>query len=369
MTAHDRVEVETRWHAALLRSPDAPGAGASVRVEAALAALREGRLVVVVDDEDREDEGDLVGSAALMTTEQMAFVVRHTGGIVCVAMEGDRLDALRLPAMVDANEDPKGTAFAVSVDLRGGVTTGISAADRAATVRALADPAATAEDFARPGHVFPLRARSGGVLERRGHTEAAVDLLRLAGLVPAGVISEVVSDDGSMARRAELEHFAGTHGLPVVSVADLVEHRWSREPSVRRAARTRLPTAHAAFDAYGYTGVSDGVEHLALALGDLAGAHDVVVRVHGECLAGDVLRSRACVCGDRLQASLQRIATARHGVLVYHRGAHGDGPGMLVGDVLRDLSVRTARVVTHERGDCLGPSAPRTWTPADDDAA
>ncbi len=369
MTAYEAREGQARWHAAPLQGPGRPGAGASLRVEAALAALREGRLVVVVDDEDREDEGDLVGSAELMTAEQMAFVVRHTGGVVCVAMEGDRLDDLLLPAMVAANEDAKGTAFTVSVDLREGVTTGISAADRAATVRALADPVAKADDFARPGHVFPLRARPGGVLERRGHTEAAVDLLRLAGLVPAGVISEVVSDDGSMARRGELDRFAAAHGLPMVSVADLVEHRLRHEPSVRREAQTRLPTGHADFDAYGYTGVTDGVEHLALVLGDIAGAHDVVVRVHAECLAGDVLRSQACACGDRLQTSLRRIATAGQGILVYLRGRQGCSSGLLVGDVLRDLSVRTARVVTHDPGSCFGPAGPRPWTPADDDAA
>jgi 3,4-dihydroxy 2-butanone 4-phosphate synthase/GTP cyclohydrolase II len=295
---------------------------------AAVAAFRRGEPVLVVDDEDRENEGDLVAAAELMTPELMAFIVRHTGGVVCVAMDAGRLETLRLPQMVEDSEDPKGTAFTVSVDLRSGISTGISAADRAATVRALADPACTAEDFVRPGHVFPLRARPGGVLERSGHTEAAVDLARLAGLRTVSVISEVVNDDGSMARRAGLRRFAVQHDLHLISVADLARHRRSAEPVVRRAAQTSLPTDHGMFRSYCYVGTGDPVEHMALALGDLRDGHDVLVRVHSECLTGDLFGSHRCDCGEQLDAALRRIAAEGRGVLVYLRGHEGRGIGL-----------------------------------------
>jgi 3,4-dihydroxy 2-butanone 4-phosphate synthase/GTP cyclohydrolase II len=295
---------------------------------AAVAAFRRGEPVLVVDDEDRENEGDLIAAAELMTPELMAFIVRHTGGVVCVAMESGRLEELRLPQMVEDSEDPKGTAFTVSVDLRTGISTGISAADRAATVRALADPASVAEDFVRPGHVFPLRARAGGVLERAGHTEAAVDLTRLAGLRTVAVISEVVNDDGTMARRADLRRFAARHDLQLISVADLARHQRSAEPVVRRAARTSLPTDHGTFDAYCYTGAADPVEHMALVMGDVRDGRDVLVRVHSECLTGDLFGSHRCDCGEQLDAALRRIAAAGRGVLVYLRGHEGRGIGL-----------------------------------------
>jgi 3,4-dihydroxy 2-butanone 4-phosphate synthase/GTP cyclohydrolase II len=295
---------------------------------AAVAAFRRGEPVLVVDDEDRENEGDLIAAAELMTPELMAFIVRHTGGVVCVAMESGRLEELRLPQMVEDSEDPKGTAFTVSVDLRTGISTGISAADRAATVRALSDPASVAEDFVRPGHVFPLRARAGGVLERAGHTEAAVDLTRLAGLRTVAVISEVVNDDGTMARRADLRRFAARHDLQLISVADLARHQRSAEPVVRRAARTSLPTDHGTFDAYCYTGAADPVEHMALVMGDVRDGRDVLVRVHSECLTGDLFGSHRCDCGEQLDAALRRIAAAGRGVLVYLRGHEGRGIGL-----------------------------------------
>lgn len=304
----------------------APVVGA--QLSAAIAAFRRGEPVLVVDDEGRENEGDLIVAAELMTPQVMAFLIRHTGGVVCVAMDADRLDTLRLPQMVTTNEDPKGTAFTVSVDLRDGVTTGISATDRAATVRALADPAYTAEDFLRPGHVFPLRARSGGVLERSGHTEAAVDLTRLAGLRPAAVISEVVNDDGTMARRPDLRRFSAQHGLHLISVADLVRYRRTTESTVVRLARTPLPTDHGMFQAHCYAAAADGVEHLALVMGNVRDGRDVLVRVHSECLTGDLFGSHRCDCGEQLDDGLRRIAAAGRGVLVYLRGHEGRGIGL-----------------------------------------
>ncbi|SFL39427.1 bifunctional 3,4-dihydroxy-2-butanone-4-phosphate synthase/GTP cyclohydrolase II [Geodermatophilus ruber] len=310
-------------------APEVPTPGwCSGGLPAAVAAFRRGEPVLVVDDENRENEGDLVAAAELMTPELMAFIVRHTGGVVCVAMDAERLAALQLPQMVEDSEDPKGTAFTVSVDLRTGITTGISAADRAATVRALADPAHAAEDFVRPGHVFPLRARPGGVLERSGHTEAAVDLTRLAGLRSAAVISEVVNDDGTMARRADLQRFAVQHGLHLISVADLARHRRAVESTVRRAARTTLPTDHGTFQAYCYAGTGDPIEHMALVMGDVRDGEDVLARVHSECLTGDLFGSHRCDCGQQLDAALGRIAAAGRGILVYLRGHEGRGIGL-----------------------------------------
>ncbi|MGY1634757.1 bifunctional 3,4-dihydroxy-2-butanone-4-phosphate synthase/GTP cyclohydrolase II [Geodermatophilus sp. SYSU D01186] len=318
-----------RWVSPPTGAPEVPLPGSRRGdLAAAVAAFRRGEPVLVVDDEDRENEGDLIAAAELMTPELMAFIVRHTGGVVCVSMESDRLEALRLPQMVEDSEDPKGTAFTVSVDLRTGISTGISAADRAATVRALADPDSVAGDFVRPGHVFPLRARAGGVLERAGHTEAAVDLSRLAGLRTVAVISEVVNDDGSMARRADLQRFAARHDLHLISVADLARHRRAAEPVVRRAALASLPTAHGTFTAYCYTGTVDPVEHMALVMGDVRDGRDVLVRVHSECLTGDLFGSQRCDCGEQLDTALSRIARAGRGVLIYLRGHEGRGIGL-----------------------------------------
>ena len=280
-------------------------------IQNALDALSAGRPVVVVDDEDRENEGDLVLAAELATPETIAFVVRHTSGVLCVPMPGPELDRLALPPMTAVNEDPKGTAYTVSVDAAAGITTGISAADRARTMRVLADPRTVAADLTRPGHVFPLRAHPRGVLGRAGHTEATVDLLRAAGLRPAGVIAEVVDDDGSMARLPRLLAFARTHELPIVSIADLIEYRKLRENTVTRLAQTRLPTRYGDFRVFGYHDAVSGdqppVEHLALVFGDPAGT-DVLARLHSECLTGDAFGSLRCDCGEQLDAALRAVA-------------------------------------------------------------
>ncbi|MDY0811317.1 bifunctional 3,4-dihydroxy-2-butanone-4-phosphate synthase/GTP cyclohydrolase II [Kitasatospora purpeofusca] len=303
-------------------------------VERAVADIALGRAVIVVDDEDRENEGDIVFAASTATPELMAFTVRYSSGVICAPMTGAELDRLKLPPMTQVNEDRKGTAYAVSVDAREGVDTGISAADRARTVRLLASPGTEPGDLARPGHVFPLRAVEGGVLVRPGHTEAAVDLARLAGLPPAGAIAEVVNDDGTMARLPELVAFAREHNLAIISIEDLIAYRRRTELHVDRAAVTALPTAYGEFTAVGYRGTLDGVEHIALVAGGLAedgrlpDGEDVLVRVHSECLTGDVLGSLRCDCGPQLQASMRRIAEAGRGVLLYLRGHEGRGIGL-----------------------------------------
>ncbi|MGW3072092.1 bifunctional 3,4-dihydroxy-2-butanone-4-phosphate synthase/GTP cyclohydrolase II [Kitasatospora sp. NPDC001132] len=303
-------------------------------VERAIADIALGRAVVVVDDEDRENEGDLVFAASAATAELMAFTIRYSSGVICAPMTGEELDRLRLPPMTQVNEDRKGTAYTVSVDAREGVDTGISAADRARTVRLLSSPGTEPGDLTRPGHVFPLRAVEGGVLVRPGHTEAAVDLARLAGLPPAGAIAEVVNDDGTMARLPELVAFAREHGLAIISIEDLIAYRRRTELHVDRAAVTALPTAHGEFTAVGYKGTIDGVEHLALVAGGLDGEgrlpqdEDVLVRVHSECLTGDVFGSLRCDCGPQLEASLRRVAEAGRGVVLYLRGHEGRGIGL-----------------------------------------
>ncbi|PJE95097.1 bifunctional 3,4-dihydroxy-2-butanone-4-phosphate synthase/GTP cyclohydrolase II [Streptomyces carminius] len=300
-------------------------------VERAVADIAAGRPVVVVDDADRENEGDLIAAAELITPEIVAFMMSECRGLICVPLEAGEPDRLELPQMVRRNTESMGTAFTVSVDASGahGVTTGISAADRATTIRLLADPAATADDFVRPGHVFPLRARPGGVLERPGHTEAGVDLARLAGLRPAAAIVEIAAEDGTMLRLPELVPFARKHGLSIISIEDLAAYRRSAEPTVRREAVTALPTAHGDFRAHGYRSTADGVEHVALVAGDVDGAEDVLVRVHSECLTGDVFGSRRCDCGPQLQDSLRRVAAEGRGVVVYLRGHEGRGIGLL----------------------------------------
>ncbi|MET9127989.1 bifunctional 3,4-dihydroxy-2-butanone-4-phosphate synthase/GTP cyclohydrolase II [Streptomyces sp. NPDC004528] len=313
-------------------------------VERAIADIAAGRPIVVVDDEDRENEGDLVIAAEKATPEIIAFMMSECRGLICAPMEGDELDRLQLPQMVDHNTESMRTAFTVSVDASGahGVTTGISAADRATTLRLLAGGRAGAGDFVRPGHIFPLRARPGGVLVRNGHTEAAVDLARLAGLRPAGAIVEIAGEDGRMLRLPELVPFARKHGLTIISIEDLVTYRRSLQvpapsdqeappagPAVRREARTQLPTAFGEFTAYGYRSTADGVEHVALVHGEIGDGEDVLVRVHSECLTGDVLHSLRCDCGPQLQTSLQRIQAEGRGVVVYLRGHEGRGIGLL----------------------------------------
>ncbi|MGW2512068.1 bifunctional 3,4-dihydroxy-2-butanone-4-phosphate synthase/GTP cyclohydrolase II [Streptomyces scopuliridis] len=300
-------------------------------VEQAIRDIAAGRPVVVVDDEDRENEGDLVIAAEMATPEIIAFMMSECRGLICAPMEGPELDRLELPQMVGQNTESMRTAFTVSVDASGahGVTTGISAADRATTLQLLAAGDAEPSDFVRPGHVFPLRAKAGGVLVRNGHTEAAVDLARLAGLRPAGAIVEIAGEDGVMLRLPELIPFARKHGLTIISIEDLIAYRRTSEPTVRREAEVRLPTAYGEFTAYGYRSTVDGVEHVALVHGDIGDGEDLLVRVHSECLTGDIFGSLRCDCGPQLQASMERITKEGRGVVVYLRGHEGRGIGLL----------------------------------------
>ena len=297
-------------------------------IEAAIDAVRRGEIVVVVDDEDRENEGDLIMAAERITPETMGFMVRHTSGVICMPMMGERLDALNIPLMVVDNTEAQRTAFTVSVDAADGVSTGISAADRAHTVRTLINPLARPSDLVRPGHIFPLRYREGGVLKRAGHTEAGVDLARLAGLEPAGVLAEVVNDDGTMARMPQLEVFAEEHGLHLITIADLIRDRRHAEKLVKRVSEARIPTQHGEFTAYVFESLLDGAEHIAFTMGDVSGAQDVLVRVHSECLTGDIFGSMRCDCGPQLDGALARIAAEGTGVLVYLRGHEGRGIGL-----------------------------------------
>ncbi|MCE5292567.1 MAG: bifunctional 3,4-dihydroxy-2-butanone-4-phosphate synthase/GTP cyclohydrolase II [Nocardiaceae bacterium] len=304
-------------------------------VERAIADIAAGKAVVVVDDEDRENEGDLIFAAEKATPELVAFMVRYTSGYLCVPLVGEDCDRLGLPPMYSTNQDKHGTAYTVTVDAKEGIGTGISAADRAVTMRLLADANTHAYDFTRPGHVVPLRAKEGGVLRRPGHTEAAVDLATLAGLRPAGVICEIVSqkDEGAMAQTEELRVFADEHNLALISIADLIAWRRRNEKQVTRVAEARIPTSHGEFLAVGYQSLYDGVEHVALVCGDIAGpdglGRDVLVRVHSECLTGDVFGSLRCDCGPQLDAALGLIAQEGRGVVLYMRGHEGRGIGLM----------------------------------------
>jgi 3,4-dihydroxy 2-butanone 4-phosphate synthase/GTP cyclohydrolase II len=298
-------------------------------VERAIADIAAGKAVVVVDDEDRENEGDIIFAASKATPELMAFTIRYSSGVICVPMPAAMLDRLEIPLMTPHNKDRLRTAYTISVDARDGVSTGISAADRAHTVRVLADSATEPWEITRPGHVFPLRYRAGGVLVRRGHTEAAVDLATLAGLTPAGVLVEVVNDDGTMKRGPELRAFADEHGLAMISIEDLVRYRRRHETHVERVAETRLPTRHGDFTAYGYRITVDDSEHIALVHGDISGPEPVLTRVHSECLTGDVFGSHRCDCGPQLDEALERIVEEGRGVVVYLRGHEGRGIGLV----------------------------------------
>jgi 3,4-dihydroxy 2-butanone 4-phosphate synthase/GTP cyclohydrolase II len=298
-------------------------------IEDAVAAIAAGRMIVVVDDEDRENEGDLIIAAEHATPEAMGFFVRYTSGLICASITNARADQLDLPLMVERNTEAQRTAFTVTVDYRVGTTTGISAQDRSITARALVDPKTRPEDLARPGHLHVLRARDGGVLKRAGHTEAAVDLARMAGLAPAGVLCEIVTEDGmEMARRDDLEAFADRHGLPLITIADLIRYRRQTERLVRRTAEARLPTEFGEFRCIAYQSVLDGESHLAFVMGEPAGEQNVLVRVHSECLTGDVFGSRRCDCGAQLHGALRRIAAAGLGAVVYLRGHEGRGIGI-----------------------------------------
>ena len=297
------------------------------RIEEAIEAIRNGRMVIVVDDEDRENEGDLIFAAEKATSEMVTFMVRHCSGIICVPLESDRLDDLHLPLMAPNHTDALGTAFTVSVDSVKETTTGISAADRARTVEALIDPACRPQDLARPGHIFPLRYTPGGVLRRAGHTEASVDLARLAGLYPAGVLCEIVNEDGTMSRMTDLEVFAEEHDLLIISIADLIRYRRTTEQLVTRQTKARIPTAFGEFTTVAYES-DDGRTHVALVKGDVAGKDDVLVRVHSECFTGDVLGSVRCDCGMQLHEAMRRIDEEGEGVVVYIRGHEGRGIGL-----------------------------------------
>jgi 3,4-dihydroxy 2-butanone 4-phosphate synthase/GTP cyclohydrolase II len=286
-------------------------------------------MVVVIDDEDRENEGDLVMAAEAATPENIAFFLAHTSGLICVPLMPDRLDELELPLMVAQNTESQRTAFTVTVDFKQGTTTGISASDRAATIKSLIDPSTKPADLARPGHILPLRYRTGGVLKRAGHTEATIDLARMAGCYPAGVLCEIVTEDKqSMARRPELERFAVEHNLPVISIADLVRFRRHREKLVERIASARIPTIDGEFTGYAYLSLVDGEHHFALVAGDVSGRENVLVRVHSECLTGDVFGSKRCDCGPQLAFAMQKIAAEGAGVVVYLRGHEGRGIGL-----------------------------------------
>ena len=297
-------------------------------VQRAIAEIAAGRAIVVVDDASRENEGDIVFAASKATPELLAFTIRYARGLICVPMLGGDLDRLQVPPMTSDNQEHMGTAFTISVDARDGISTGISAADRARTIRTLVDSATEPYEIVRPGHVFPLRYAEGGVLRRAGHTEAAVDLARLAGLTPAGVVAEIFNDDGTMARLPQLRAFADEHGLPLISIAQLIEYRRHSERTVRRVVQTRVPNQYGEWRAYGYLNSVDGTEHVALVLGDISDG-DVLVRMHSECLTGDVFGSRRCDCGAQLAAAMAAIAAEGRGVVLYLRGHEGRGIGLL----------------------------------------
>ncbi len=297
-------------------------------VETCLAEIRQGRMVIVTDDEDRENEGDLIMAADKVTAPAMGFMIRHTSGVICVPMTGDRLDALQLPLMVEHNQESHRTAFTVSVDAARGVTTGISAGDRTATVQTLVNPQAKPTDLVRPGHIFPLRYREGGVLIRAGHTEASVDLARLAGCTPAGILSEITNDDGTMARLPELIKFKQAHGLKLCTIRDLIEYRRHREKLVAKVQEVSLPTQFGDFTLHLYRSLPDGEHHIALTYGDVRGQANVLVRMHSECLTGDIFHSQRCDCGAQLEQAMKMVAQEKCGAIVYLRGQEGRGIGL-----------------------------------------
>lgn len=297
-------------------------------IETAIAAIARGEFVIVVDDPDRENEGDLVIAAEKMSVEKMSFLLQHTSGVMCVAVSSERLDALHLPPMVHRNTESQRTAFTVSVDVHENTTSGISAFDRTQTVLALSNPARCADDFRRPGHVFPLQVKEGGVLKRAGHTEAAHDLALLAGLEPVSALCEIINPDYSMAKLDQITVFAEKYHIPIITIADLIRYRRKREIVVKCASKARIPTPFGEFVACSYQSVIDGVEHLALIKGEVAGEPNVLVRVHSECLTGDIFGSARCDCGNQLQSALEAIAHEGAGVVLYLRGQEGRGIGL-----------------------------------------